>query len=136
MGAAQFGYGDGDETTVVGFGGTATAKAITTYFRTTFDVADPAAVTALAMRLIRDDGVVVYLNGVEVFRNNLPTGPIAYNTDATTSVFGAGETTWLSANLNLAALRAGSNVLAVEIHQDRPDSSDISFDMELKGTTA
>jgi hypothetical protein len=132
-GAAELGYGDGDETTIVGFGGDASDKSITTYFRTTFDVADPAAVSALALRLIRDDGVVVYLNGAEIFRDNMPSGVIAHDTTASGPVFAEGETTWLTANLLATALRAGTNVIAVEIHQDRADSSDISFDLELKG---
>jgi len=45
------------------------------------------------------------------------------------------ENNWLTANLNPAALRAGANVIAVEIHQSQPDSADVSFDLELKATT-
>src|SRR5436189_3817 len=41
-GLAQLGYGDGDEATVVGYGGNASAKYITTYFRRTFSVTNPA----------------------------------------------------------------------------------------------
>jgi hypothetical protein len=133
-GAGQLGYGDGDETTVVGFGGPADNKAITTYFRTTFNVDDPAQVQALALRLIRDDGAVIYVNGIEVYRDNLPAGTITSTTTATNPIAGADESAWITAALNPAALRAGTNVIAVEIHQDRPDSSDISFDLELKGT--
>jgi hypothetical protein len=135
-GAAELGYGDGDEATVVSFGPSASAKFITTYFRQSFDIANPATVTALAMRLIRDDGAVVYLNGTEVYRNNMPTGTIAYNTVASTSIGTTGETTWLTANLNPALLVSGTNVIAVEIHQDRGDSSDISMKMELVATIA
>jgi hypothetical protein len=133
-GASELGYGDGDEATVVSFGPSSGAKYITTYFRQAFNIADPAAVSALAMRLIRDDGAVVYLNGVEVYRNNLPTGTIAYNTLASGTASGTAETTWLTANLNPALLVAGTNVIAVEIHQDRADSSDLSMKMELTAT--
>jgi hypothetical protein len=130
-GAGELGYGDGDETTVVSYGSSSTKKFITTYFRKTFDVADPAAVGELTMRLLRDDGVVIYLNGVEAYRNNMPTGTIGYTTRASTFIGGADETTWLTALLNPALLVAGDNVIAVEIHQDSPSSSDISFDLEL-----
>ncbi|MEA2733596.1 MAG: hypothetical protein QOE14_47 [Humisphaera sp.] len=133
-GAGQLGYGDGDEKTVVSAGPNAASKSITTYFRKTFDVADPAKVSALAMRLIRDDGVVIYLNGVEVYRNNMPTGTIGYTTPASTNIGVEDENKWITANLTTAALRAGANVIAVEIHQSNPDSADISFDMELKAT--
>src|SRR5256885_11404389 len=58
-GFAQFGYGDGDEVTVV-------APVSTVYFRTVFEVADASAFSALMFRLLRDDGAVGYLNGVEL----------------------------------------------------------------------
>ena len=44
--------------------------------------------------MLRDDGVVVYLNGTEVFRSNLPTGTIAYTTLASTAIGGGDETTF------------------------------------------
>ena len=44
-GNAQLGYGDGDEVTTVGFGPNANTKYVTTYFRRTFNVANPAIVT-------------------------------------------------------------------------------------------
>ena len=134
-GAGELGYGDGDEATVVSYGSSSSTKFITTYFRKTFDVADPAAIAELSMRLLRDDGVVVYLNGVEAYRNNMPTGAVGYTTRASSFIGGADETTWLTAALNPALLVAGQNVLAVEIHQDSPSSSDISFNTELTATT-
>jgi hypothetical protein len=132
-GASQLGYGDGDEATVVSFGSSSTNKFITTYFRKSFDVADPAAVAALDFRLIRDDGAVVYLNGVEVFRSNMPAGTIGYTTRASSALGAPAESTWLTGSFNPALLVAGSNVIAVEIHQDGPTSSDISFNLELTG---
>ena len=70
-GPAQLGYGDGDEATVVGFGPLSFFKYITTYFRRSFTLAEPSDVVRLRLRLQRDDGAVVYLNGVEVARSNL-----------------------------------------------------------------
>src|SRR5262249_12687674 len=81
-GPAQLGYGDGDESTVVSFGPNSGAKYITTYFRRSFNLADPAAVTSLNLQLLRDDGAVVYLNGSDIYRNNMPGGPIGYLTPA------------------------------------------------------
>ena len=65
-GPAQLGYGDGDEATVVSYGANATAKYVTTYFRRTFSVTNPTAYASLQLRVLRDDGAVVYLNGSEV----------------------------------------------------------------------
>ncbi len=128
----QLGYGDGDEATVVPFGPNANAKYITTYFRKTVNVTNPAQFTSLLMNLLRDDGAVVYINGVEVYRNNLPAGVIAASTLATTAISGAEETTtYVQATLPVTGLVAGANVIAVEIHQNQGASSDLSFDLEL-----
>ncbi len=134
-GPAQLGYGDGDEQTVVGYGSNSSNKYITTYFRTSFVVSDPSvAANGLSLSLLRDDGAVVYLNGVEVFRSNMPTGTIGYQTQASSAVTGTDESTWYPATINPALLIAGTNVLAVEIHQSDGASSDISFDFSLIGT--
>ena len=132
-GPAQLGYGDGDEATVVSFGPNSTNKYITTYFRRSFVVADPSLVQTLNSRLLRDDGAIAYLNGVEFFRNNMPTNAVNYLTPAST---GAGDdgTIFFLTNLDLALLIAGTNVVAVEVHQNTNTSSDLSFDFELSAT--
>jgi hypothetical protein len=131
LGVAQLGYGDGDEATVVGFGSDPTNKFITTYFRHSFQVSDPTAYPSLTLRLLRDDGAVVYLNGTEVFRTNMPSGAITPLTLALAAVGGADETNYLSTWIEAALLRSGLNVLAVEIHQNSGGSTDISFDLNL-----
>src|SRR5881628_1979597 len=80
-GPAELGYGDGDEATVVN-GGPTTNRFITTYFRHRFAVTNAQDITGLHVRLLRDDGGVVYLNGQEIFRSNMPEGPISYQTVA------------------------------------------------------
>jgi hypothetical protein len=129
-GPAQLGYGDGDEATVVSFGPDASNKYITTYFRRAFNLTEAITYTNILMRLLRDDAGIVYLNGTEVFRSpNLPAGVIAYNTLATATGENNVDTASLPANL----LVEGTNVVAVEIHQQALTSSDISFDLELLG---
>src|SRR5438132_14277171 len=59
-GNAEFGYGDGDETTVVPYGNNANNKYITTYFRKSFTVVNPSAYTSMLLSILRDDGAVVY----------------------------------------------------------------------------
>jgi RHS repeat-associated protein len=130
-GTAQLGYGDGDETTVVSYGSDYNNKYITTYFRRTITVADPTQYQNLLLRLQRDDGAVVYLNGSEVFRSNMPGGVITY----TTLAFGAvNEVHFYTATVPITALVSGANQIAVEVHQASASSSDISFDLELAGT--
>lgn len=132
-GPAQLGYGDQDEMTVVPFvfeqdGG----KNTSTYFRHAFRATNTAQVTNLLVRLLRDDGAVVYLNGVELFRSNMPTGLVTHSTFASMAVSSPDENNvFFPTNLAPTALRDGTNVLAVEIHQYSRVNQDISFDLEL-----
>jgi hypothetical protein len=132
-GAAQLGYGDGDEATTVGYGTNPNNKYITTYFRHTFTVSDPSQYAYMLLRLLRDDGAVVYLNGSEIKRANMNDGPVGYLTVAKSAVGGTAEDTFYESYLSAGDLLPGTNVLAVEIHQSSNTSSDISFDMELLG---
>ncbi len=130
-GAAHLGYGDGDETTVVGFGPNSGSKYITTWFRHTFDVAAASQVQSMNLGLLRDDGAVGYVNGVEVFRSNMPVSAVDETTLATTAVGGTDESTFHTAPVDPALLVSGANVVAVEVHQANVTSSDLSFDFEL-----
>ena len=131
-GNAQLGYGDGDEATVVSYGPDANNKYITTYFRKTISIADASILTSITGNVKRDDGIAIYVNGTEVYRNNLAAGA-AYNTLATlASDDGA---TPIAFNFSPSAFVTGNNVIAVEIHQNAVTSSDISFDLELTGNT-
>ncbi len=135
-GLAELGYGDTppDEATVVGFGADPNNKYVTTYFRRAFTLSDVGSYTNLALRLLRDDGGVVYLNGTEIFRSaNMPAGAIAFITLATTT--GENDIDTATVNAGLPVLVEGTNVLAVEIHQQALTSSDVSFNFELTGTT-
>src|SRR5437868_9771988 len=89
-GPAQLGYGDGDEATVV-MGGPSSSRFVTTYFRHPFTIPPGTSFSNLTVRVVRDDGAVVYLNGVEVFRSNMPAGNINYLTYASSVVGGSAE---------------------------------------------
>lgn len=132
-GKAQLGYGDGDEATVVSYGDDSQRKFITTYFRKTFTVVDVRSVTALTLKVVRDDGIVVYLNGNDqpVMKDNMPEDEPNYQTFASNALGGTDESAWIEKDIAPASLREGTNVLAVEIHQCNLTSSDISFDLQL-----
>jgi hypothetical protein len=74
---------------------------------------------------------VVYLNGSEVYRNNMPGGAIGYLTLASGAV--PDENVWYSSAVNPGYLVPGTNAVAVEMHQAGGGSSDLSFDFELTG---
>ena len=136
-GAAKLGYGDSDVVTEVTSGPfpdlLPDLKYVTTYFRRAFQVTNPANYSSLTLRLQRDDGAVIFLNGVEVARSNfLPFVPVLYDTFALSNVSGSDEDVFHTISLPTAALVAGTNVLAVEIHQSALFSSDIGFDCELE----
>lgn len=132
-GNAQLGYGDGDEETVVSYGPDANDKHITTYFRHTFNIADASSIPFLNFSFIRDDGIVIYLNGTEVVRSNMPGGTINYQTFASASVSGSAEDSFLEATVAATSLLVnGDNTIAAEIHQRNATSSDISFALQLE----
>ncbi|MFC1600994.1 metallophosphoesterase [Candidatus Sumerlaeota bacterium] len=141
-GAAQLGYGDGDEATTIGFGPDPNNKFITSYFRHTFEATDASAYRQLMLRLVVDDGALVWLNGVELARTNLPIGAISASTTATLELADAAETgdewnfyhSW-EVVLSGRPLLEGANVLAVEVHQATLASPDLSFNLELVAST-
>ena len=128
---AELGYGDHNEATVIQYGADAKHKHITSYFRRSFDVPDPAKFKGLRAGLLCDDGAAVYLNGKEVVRRNMPKGPIKATTLAAKQIGGNEETRYSGHDLSVALLTPGANVVAVEVHQGNPASSDLSFDFEL-----
>jgi hypothetical protein len=103
-------------------------RIVTYYFRNQFVLTnDPSAVT-LSMSNVIDDGAVVYLNGTQVWRNNMPNGTIAYGT------FSSGtqaEGTLMGTNLPSSLLIEGTNTIAVEVHQVNLTSSDVVFGMQV-----
>jgi hypothetical protein len=116
---------------VVGFGSDPNNRHITTYFRREFFVTNAVNYSNLVLRLRRDDGAVVYLNGVEVQRVNMPSGPVSYVTRA--SLAGDDGTSFSQTTAGGGLLAEGRNLLTVEIHQNLPTSDDISFDLQLQG---
>jgi hypothetical protein len=132
VGNAQFGYGDWDESTFISFGSDYNDKHITTYFRTTFNVEDPTLFRAISIHLLRDDGAVVYLNGNEIIRDNMPAGMINYLTTASLDIEGESEDIFYEF-LIVNELKVGENTLAVEVHQYLGTSPDFSFDLAVIG---
>jgi uncharacterized repeat protein (TIGR01451 family) len=143
-GNGKFGYGDAATTVVYSGCGASNypaaenpapvcgTKYITTYFRKTINIPDPTIFAAFRMNVRRDDGIVIYVNGAEVLRDNMPTGTIAFNTLATAAAADDGATV-NAFTIPSSAFVANNNVIAVEIHQNGASSTDLSFDMQLLG---
>ncbi|MDA0811368.1 MAG: hypothetical protein O3C21_03100, partial [Verrucomicrobia bacterium] len=93
------------------------------YFRHAFTTTEPF--TGLLLHLARDDGAIVYLDGEEVARTNMPEGAEDAHALAAIAVLnGAVET--VPASLPIARpLPAGRHVLAISLHNSSPTSSDL-----------
>jgi len=140
-GVAQLGFGDQDENTPIRQVGTHGLNTLTFYFRQRFEVEDPGVYTNLALWLLRDDGDVVYLNGAEVYRSpTLPPPPAVITFQTLANHLSVSDpppdNAVDQANVSPIFLAPGTNIVAVEIHQHRADSSDVSFDFALTGEPA
>lgn len=136
-GTAPLGYGGVGNpgwATEISDGGTLPRNR-TTYLRKSFQVTGATNYSELQINVRRDDGAIIYLNGREIARSNMPEGNITYSDTALFGVSGSGENSFFSENLPLTPglLVEGENLLAVEIHQEGDSSNDLVIDVELLG---
>lgn len=134
-GPAPHGYADSNgrfPATTNSFGPDANNKYPTTYFRQSVVIGDTAAFSNVRLNIERDDGAIIYLNGVELTRFNMPTGAVTYASFSASNANDDGGTLF-TFNMDRSLLRVGVNVFAVEIHNDAGNSSDIWFQMSLTG---
>ena len=106
-----------------------TGGRVTFYFRTHFNIASPpvAGATLFSTNYL-DDGAVFYINGVDVGRTRVPAGALTWDTVGSNP---ATEGAPVRIDMPATALQVGDNVLAVEVHQSAPGSSDVAFAMNL-----
>ena len=133
-GASELGYGsDGEGAgTRLSFGPSSSSKYPTTYFRTNVVIPDPSIFFNFLLRVKYDDGIAIYINGREVLRQNLDSNA-SFSSYANSTV--SDESGWKEFTLPKTVFSSGSNVIAAEIHQASGSSSDIRFDMFLRGET-
>jgi len=134
LGLAPLGIGDNPATTIDG--GPPNHRHISAFFRHTFDIADPAFYRSALLRLMSADGAVVYLNGKEIYRVNLPAGGVKPNKLATRGLTGLERDVFFPVKIDPASLRAGKNVIAAEIHLNSKRSNGMRFDLELSANNA
>lgn len=104
----------------------------TLYARAEFQLADPAALRGLFLRVLHDDGFAAFLNGVEVARVNLSGAagsPVPYSQLASAAIEPALAAIDLASSRHL--LRAGRNVLAIQGHNAAAGSSDFVLAPQL-----
>ena len=112
-----FGYGD---RVGVDIGMPPIQQRYSAYFRHEFDTKEAFDFLVLSMQ--RDDGVIVYLDGVEITRDNMPNGPDAYQLLASESAVPE----WRVLHIGLpGTLQPGHHVLAISLHNSDATSSDL-----------
>jgi spore coat protein CotH len=133
VGPAQLGYGNDGEVTTLSYGPDANNKYPCYYFRRTFQVPDATAVTSLKLRVVRDDGCMIWLNNKtpEAVRSNMPSGTVTYNTWADRGLGDPEENQWVEYSVSPGYLVSGTNMIAVGVHQQNAQSSDVIFNLEM-----
>lgn len=96
----------------------------TIYFRYNFEVADAIKYPLVQYGIWYKDGIIIYLNGEEVYRRNMPTGTVKHNTLA--SAMYEGYFTRIGSAPGYL-LKDGKNVVAVEIHKHASTKGNIQF---------
>ena len=127
-GTAPLGYGMTGVKTKVSYGSDAENKYPTTYFRSDTQAktiklsSTPTRSDVFLLNYQVDDGFVVYVNGQEAGRYNMPSGNITFNSYSSSYA----ESTPLTGTLNISSslFKSGDNVIAVEIHNNKASSSD------------
>lgn len=94
----------------------------TAYFRHAFETKEE--VPSLLLKLQRDDGIVIYLDGKEVGRDNVGLNDDSYELMAQTTTSGEDETKVREYKLK-GPLAAGKHVLAISLHNRPGNSSDL-----------
>ena len=130
-GPAPLGYGMQNITkTTVGYGSDANNKHPTTYFRKTIRLeSNPTRSDVFLLNYWIDDGFIVYVNGSEAARFQMPSGRVGFNDFA--SSYAEDEPLTGTLEISSSLFKSGNNVIAVEIHNNKASSRDMCWAAEL-----
>jgi DNA-binding CsgD family transcriptional regulator len=132
-GVTPIGYGDRAITTEIYFGKSKHNKDIAKYFIKRINIKNPSTYTGIEFKLQRDDGAVIYINGKELYRDNMPDGNITPTTRSLLVVNDKEEKKFYTKIFDKSIFTKGINTIAVEVHQYNIFSSDCIFSMEVIG---
>ncbi|WP_299106777.1 hypothetical protein [uncultured Tenacibaculum sp.] len=132
-GEAVLGYGNSETRTIINHGDDDSNKILTYYFTKSFHVEDPFECIVYQVKVLKDDGVVLYLNGREIFRVDMPLGEIDHVTKSSRLIAMEQEEYLHTAFITPEDINQGENILSASVHQASKTSSDLSFDLQLIG---
>ena len=104
---------------------------LTVYFRREIGITEPSNILEATARIMSDGGAVLYINGNEVARDNMPAGQINFNTRAIDDSSGA-EGSFETFPIPAALFTEGINTIAVEVHNGSTASGDMGMDLEIR----
>jgi len=134
QGNAPLGFGLTNINTTVSFGPSSTNKYTTTYFRKWVNITNPRDLySKIQFNVRRDDGVIIYVNGVEVIRSNMPSGNVTYTTFSSSCAVDNGSV-WQTIDIATNYFNDGNNLIAVELHQCNLTSGDLLFNLQMIGS--
>lgn len=134
-GVTPIGYGDRKVQTNIKFGSDSENKDPIKYFSKIITIDKAERFLAFGFQIKRDDGIVIYVNGNEVYRNNIPLVSVTGSTFAVERIDGSQESEIIFATIDPEFIKNGENKIAVSVHQVSPSSSDCIFDLEMFGYT-
>jgi len=130
-GPAPLGFGSITNTPIATTVNSIFPRHITVYCRRSFEISGAASITEASLQIHADGGAVVYINGTEVARDNMPAGDISFSTASESE---RTEGVFESYTFDHSLLVEGSNTIAVEVHNRTAGSSDMVIDLALVGT--
>lgn len=131
-GNAPLGYHDKKINTEISYGNNIDDKHLLKYFKKEINI-NQKDFLGYELRLLRDDGAVIYVNGKELFRSNMFITDITKNSIAKSTIDGDDEDIYNIHVFDSSIFKEGKNTIAVSIHQSNPGSSDCIFSLELVG---
>jgi hypothetical protein len=129
-GLAPLGFGNINGTTIATQARPSSTH-LTFYCRRNFEISGLSAITSASLQVQSDGGAVVYINGIEAARDNMPDGPISFLTGSTGD---GNEGDFDSLSFDHTLLVEGTNTIAVEVHNSSPGSGDMVIDLGFGGT--
>jgi len=130
-GAAPLGFGRIDDTRIATQVNTTNPRQMTVYLRKSLEVTGASSITAASLKIHADGGAVVYLNGTEVVRDNMPAGVIDFSTS---SVDDGVEGVFDTYPIDHTLFIEGTNTIAIEVHNRSVGSNDMVIDLALGGS--
>jgi DNA-binding CsgD family transcriptional regulator len=134
-GYSPLGYGDRLITTSINYGKDQDDKDIIKYFTKKITIKDISKFKGFEFRLQRDDGAIVYVNGKELYRDNMPDGHITHKTKSIQVIDVEEEGLFFVKIFDSTIFKNGDNTISIQVHQCNTYSSDCIFSLEVVGHT-